>query len=127
MHDEACAGHSGLKATYKRVVLYFYWPKSKELIKKWIQDVFQRKKIEYVRYTGLLQPLLIPEHAWQDISMDFIEGLPKSEGKDTILVVVDRSTKYSNFHPPFTASSIADIFSITLVKYNGLPNSVVSD
>ena len=46
---------------------------------------------------GLLQSLLLLARVWDDVSLDFIEGLPKSEGVDLILVVVNRPSKYSHF------------------------------
>lgn len=49
--------------------------------------------------TGLLQPLPILEGPWQDVTMDFVEGLPKSEGYNSILVIVDCFTKYVYFIP----------------------------
>lgn len=79
---------------------------------------------------GLLQPLPIPEGAWQDLSMDFIEGLPKSEGYNVILVMVDRFTKYAHFIPvkhPYTAVTIAKVVFDNVVKLHGLPKSIVLD
>ena len=62
--------------------------------------------------------------------MDFIEGLPKSQGYNVILVVVDRLTKYAHFvavKHPYTASAIVQLFLDNIVKLHGLPQSIVSD
>ena len=62
--------------------------------------------------------------------MDFIEGLPKSNGYSVIMVVVDRLTKFAHFvavKHPYTASTIAQLFMDNIVKLHGLPNSIVSD
>ena len=60
----------------------------------------------------------------------FIEGLPKSNGYNVIMVVVDRLTKFAHFvavKHPYTASTIAQLFMDNIVKLHGLPNSIVSD
>jgi hypothetical protein len=68
--------------------------------------------------------------AWQLITMDFIEALPKSEGKDTILVVVDKLTKYSHFIPlshPFTTKGIIQLFIDNVFKLHRLPLAIIID
>ena len=62
--------------------------------------------------------------------MDFIEGLPKSRGKDTILVVVDRLSKYAHFLPlahSFSATTVAQLYFEHIFKLHGLPKTIVSD
>ena len=59
---------------------------------------FQQVKIEHQRPVGLLQPLPIPEWKWEDISMDFIVGMPRTRmGMNMIWVIVDRLTKSAHF------------------------------
>jgi hypothetical protein len=62
--------------------------------------------------------------------MDFIVGLPRSDGSNAILVVVDRFTKYVHFIPmkhPFTGHQVTSAVLNHVVKLHGLPNSIVSD
>ena len=62
--------------------------------------------------------------------MDFIGGLPKAMGMDTIMVVVDRMTKYAHFCPlahPYTAKEVAAIFVKEVVRLHGFPGVIVSD
>lgn len=60
-------------------------------------DIWQRNKNENVPYPGLLQPIPILNRPWKDVAMDFLEGLPLFENKDSILVVVDKFSKYAHF------------------------------
>jgi hypothetical protein len=68
-------------------------------------EVCKINKEEHVASPGLLQPLSIPQKVWSDITMDLIEKLPKSEGKDTIMVVVDRRKMLTSF-PYLTHSQL---------------------
>lgn len=83
-------------------------------------DTCKLTKSENTPYPGLLQPLAIPDQAWTHFSMDFIEGLTKSDGKNVILVVVDRFSKYAHFlalSHPYTAISVAKLFMTMLANY----------
>jgi hypothetical protein len=100
--------HEGFFKTMNQLKTLFYWPKMKERVKTFIREceVCQRHKVETTMPSGLLQPLPVPTKVWAEISMDFIDGLPKSHGKSTILVVVDRLSKYGHFisiSHPYTA------------------------
>lgn len=72
--------------------------------------ICQQCKYDTTAYHGLLQPLPIPEVVWIDISMDFIDGLPKSFRNTVIFVVVNRSSKDAHFMAlahPYTAVSVS--------------------
>lgn len=132
MHQSFYGGHSSILGTYIRLKRVFYWPKMKADIIKWVQscEICARAKPDHGPYPGLLQPLPIPSRAWSHISMDFVEGLPKSWGKNVILVVVDRFTKYAHFiafSHPFTAQIVAKSFLDVIYKLHGLPISILTD
>lgn len=62
-------------------------------------DIYQQAKVVHTKNAGLLQPLPVPQQAWKVVSMDFVEGLPKSNRFDTIMVIIDKFTKYGHFVP----------------------------
>jgi hypothetical protein len=131
-HATPQAGHSGFYKTYRRIAANVYWVGMKNTIQNFVRscDTCQRHKYLASSSGGLLQPLPIPNQIWEDLSIDFITGLPKAKGYDAILVVVDRLSKYSHFIPlkhPYTSRSVAEIFCKEVVKLHGIPISIVSD
>lgn len=132
LHDSAIGGHSGTTATYHRVKKLFSWKGLKSAVENFVRQcsVCQHTKHENFKPAGKLQPLPVPEAPWQDISLDFIEGLPKSDGCDSILVVVDRFTKFAHFIPlrhPFSSSQVAKALWDNVIKLHGIPLTIVSD
>lgn len=79
---------------------------------------------------GLLQPLPIPTLVFEDISMDFITRLPPSRGKATIMVVVDRLSKYRHFLPlpsDFSSLTIGSTFVTGIIRLHGIPRAIVTN
>ena len=72
----------------------------------------------------------MPDKPWEDISMDFVVGLPECEGFDAICVVVDRLSKMRHFIPCHTtidASGLAELSLWEVVRLHGCPLTIVSD
>lgn len=132
IHGSSEGGHSGITATIKRAEALFYWPGLRKDLAEFVKqcDVYQRNKHEHVLSPGLLQPIPIPNQAWEVITMDFVEGLPKSNGKDTILVTVDKFTKGCHLMAlshPYTASQVAQLVLDHVIKLHGTPKAIISD
>lgn len=132
MHDSPIGGHSGYHKTYHRIKKDFFWVKMRMDIRAHIRqcDPCHHNKGENIHPAGLLQPLDIPTLPSTSLSMDFIEGLSAFCGQNTIMVVVDRLSKYAHFlalSHPYTASSVARLFTDTVFKLHGMPTSIVSD
>ena len=81
-HDSPQGGHSGIQATYQRIKSLFWWKHLIDDITEFVKkcDTCARCKYEAVASLGMLQPLPIAGRVWESITMDFIEGLPKSNG-----------------------------------------------
>ncbi|GKB05506.1 transposon ty3-G gag-pol polyprotein, partial [Tanacetum coccineum] len=131
-HVEPVGGHSGVQVTLKNVSTMVYWKKMRRTVKQWMKecDIYQRQKPDLSANPGLLQPFPIPIKVRSDILMDFVEGLPSSQGKTAIFVVVDMFSKHAHFIPlkhPFSASKVAQAFMENVYKLYGLLEKIVSD
>lgn len=109
-----------------------YWEGMKQDVKKYCEEclICQRNKALALSPAGLLTPLEVPNRVWEDISMDFVEGLLKANGLEVIFVVVDRLSKYGHFLPlkhPYTTKTVSDIFVKEIVRLHEFPKSIVSD
>ena len=94
-HDSADVGHLGQHRMLELIKRTYWWPGLKEDIKKYIQGCFkcQQNKVQHQKKAGELHPLDIPQGPWQEISINIIGPLSKSNGMDAIVVIVDRFTK----------------------------------
>ena len=131
LHSLACGVHSGRDATLQRVKEVVFWKGISKDVKLFIHQcsTCQRCKYDSAAYPGPLQPLPIPEHVWQHITMDFIEGLPDSGGKQVIFVVVDRLNKVAQFmalHHPYSVADVVQCFMDNVFKLYGFPDSITS-
>jgi hypothetical protein len=132
-HDTPSAGHRGIHKTVELVLRTFWWPSVHSDVKQYVRScqVCQRVKASSKRKGGLLQPLPVPERRWESVSMDLVVKLPRTRsGHDSILVFVDRLTKYALFVPvreSLKAKGFAEQFVTHVVSAFGLPNNVVSD
>lgn len=91
----------------------------------------QQVKAEHQRPGGLLQSNLVPEWKWENITMDFVIGFPRTlKGLDTIWVIIDRLTKSAHFLPirkDTSLEKLAEIYIREIVRLHGLPVSIISD
>jgi hypothetical protein len=125
--------HPGSTKMYHDLKPLYWWTRMKREIAQYVSkcDTCQRIKASHLKSIGALQPLSIPSWKWDDISMDFIVGLPNtSRHHDSIWVIVDRLTKVSHFLPVHTtdkAHKYVELYIDRIVGLHGLPQTIVSD
>lgn len=132
LHEKGVGGHSGARATLKRIEQYFHWVGMKKDITTWVAEcpICQVSKHETLPSPGLLQPLPIPKEIWRNIAMDFITGLPNPRRFEVIWVITDRFSRYSRLFPlihPISAKSLSTLFFENVFKLHGMPSSIVND
>jgi hypothetical protein len=131
-HDGVLIGHPGRSKTLGLVRRCFTWPSMKSYVNKYVDgcDSCLRVKSSSLKPYGGLEPFPIPAGPWTDISYDLITKLPLSNGKDSILTVVDRLTKMAHFIPcqeSMSSEELADIMVKEVWRLHGTPKTIVSD
>lgn len=130
--------HQGNGKTMERIMRHYFIPRLRNQVELYIRqcDVCQKSRHERHKPYGLLQSLPAPPGAWKSISMDFITDLPQSQNwtkkefYDTILVVVDRLTKFAYFLPflkTATAEQLAQLLVERVFSNHGTPEEIISD
>jgi hypothetical protein len=125
--------HPGSTKMYQDLRKNFWWSNMKVDIAKYVADcdTCHRVKASHLKSAGVLQPLTIPLWKWDDISMDFIVGLPPTaRRKDSIWVIVDRMTKTAHFiavHTTYSVQDYAELYVDQIVRLHEIPKTIVSD
>jgi transposase InsO family protein len=138
IHAHPLHGHQGITKTLKRIQEHFDWEKSRETVEQVIKqcDLCAKTKARRHKPYGGLQPLPVAQRPWDSITMDFITKLPLSEEPstgvfyDSVLVVVDRLTKFCYYIPyqeATDAEQMAYIFYDRIFRDHGLPSEILTD
>ncbi|GJW62308.1 putative nucleotidyltransferase, ribonuclease H [Tanacetum coccineum] len=120
-YDSKWAGYPGSKRTLALVKGTYYWPRMKDDVETFMQTclICQQDNIEQKKLGGLLEPLSTPKGPRESVSIDFITWLAKSEGSGSIIVVVDRLSKYGTFiatPPDVTTDDMTKLFFKNVAK-----------
>ena len=133
LHDTHFAGHYGRDITVQAVGRLFWWASLTNDVAKYISccPLCQSGKSRRHRPFGALQPLPIPEKAWQTVTFDFIVKLPKTErGNDSICVFVDKLTKMVHFvacREELSAKDFAELYIDRIWCLHGLSKEFITD
>jgi len=131
-HQTPVGGHMGVQKTLQHLQENFKWDSMRTDVHNFIANCItcQQTKYDNRKPGGLLCPIPIPALPWEDLSMDFIVGLPAYKGNTCILVIVDRFSKWLHLGmlpPHHTAYTVALLFMEIARKLHGMPRSIISD
>ncbi|CAI7781811.1 unnamed protein product [Closterium sp. NIES-54] len=132
-HDGVTSGHFRVEKTRQQLQRYYYWPELLTDVQHHVGScpTCQVMKSSQKRRAGQLQPIPLPERAWQQVTMDFVTGLSSNPGdNDAVMVVVDRLTKMAHFaacKKSISAEETARLFIAAVVRLHGIPAAIISD
>ncbi|KAI3357652.1 hypothetical protein L3Q82_016070 [Scortum barcoo] len=132
IHTSKFSCHPGIRRTLFLLQQRFWWPRMAQDTQEYINvcSVCARGKSSHRAPAGFLKPLPIPHRPWSHIAVDFVSGLPPSQGNTVILTVVDRFSKSVHFIPlPKLPSALetASLLTDHVFRLHGLPTDIVSD
>jgi len=131
-HDSSTAAHPGVRRTQLHVSQWYFWVKLNEDVKLYVAtcETCARYKTSSTKANGRMIPIQSPSECWHTVSVDWITGLPVSNGMDAIMTCVDKTSKRpkycattSNVDAPTAAKEFFD----TVVRHHGLPAVIISD
>jgi hypothetical protein len=118
---------------YQDLKQHYWWTKMKIEIARYVAkcDTCRRVKAIHMKVAGPLQSLPIPNWKWEDISMDFIVGLPRTaKGFNSIWVIIDRLTKKTHFLPvkvKYPVVAYTELYIARILGLHGVLKTIVSD
>ena len=87
-------------------------------------ETCMRRKSSSLKKIGKLMPITVPKECWEVLSIDFVVGPPVSKGYDSIMTVVDKLSKRTQYipaHKRVDAAEVAHIFFNGIIRHHRLP------
>jgi hypothetical protein len=134
-HDHPTAGHPGRDETLQTVTKRYWWPNIRTEIKEYVKGCGICQQNKNITHKTYIPPYKITTPAtarpFLQIALDLITGLPKSQGYDAILTIMDHGCSRAALFLPcntmITGPGIAELYFQHVYRWFGLPQKVISD